>query len=401
MLAECGQAAVQENFVGEGVGVELLLERGEPLMAFQHVRLHEPLHGGGSSYRKGVPVDPALFAASLALLRPLEYTGVAMVEFKVDSRTGDWVLIEVNGRFWGSLPLAISSGADFPLALFRLLVDGTRPSPRRVRPGIQCRNLVLDCRWMLDNVRADRTDPTLSTRPLLRTLAESCWSVLSLRERSDTFTLDDPVPGCVEVGQALRGLCANVRRRAGRWWAQTALARAWMAGRARSALARTRSVLFVCKGNICRSPFAEHLARRSLPPGWTVQSAGYFPAQGRQCPENAVAAAQGWDVDLSGHRSQTANETLIRDAGVIFVFDHENYVRLVADYGFARRKIFFLGSLCSTRRLFISDPYGSDRKTFEAAYGEIAAAVAAFAAGFRPGADSPVQSSSLALGVQS
>ena len=59
-----GPVAVQENFIGDGVGVELFLSAGNPLMCFQHRRLHEPMHGGGSSYRQSVPVDPALLEAS-------------------------------------------------------------------------------------------------------------------------------------------------------------------------------------------------------------------------------------------------------------------------------------------------------------------------------------------------
>ena len=116
-----GPVAVQENFIGQGVGVEFLLHRGEPLLEFQHVRLHEPLHGGGSYYRKGVAVTPALREAALAVLGPLKYTGVCMAEFKVDPATGDWVFIEINGRFWGSLPLAVASGADFSTRSFRTL----------------------------------------------------------------------------------------------------------------------------------------------------------------------------------------------------------------------------------------------------------------------------------------
>ena len=56
-------------------------------------------------------------------MRALRYTGVAMVEFKVNAKTGEFVLIEINGRFWGSLPLAVAAGANFPLWLYQMWVE--------------------------------------------------------------------------------------------------------------------------------------------------------------------------------------------------------------------------------------------------------------------------------------
>ena len=107
------------------MGVELLADQGQILFAMQHRRLHETT-GFGSAYRETVAVNPELRGACEALMRSLNYTGVAMVEFRVDEATGKWILLEINGRFWGSLPLAAAAGADFPLYLYQLLVDGRR-----------------------------------------------------------------------------------------------------------------------------------------------------------------------------------------------------------------------------------------------------------------------------------
>jgi predicted ATP-grasp superfamily ATP-dependent carboligase len=198
-----GPVIIQENVLGAGVGVEMLVNAGKALMAFQHVRVHEPLQGGGSSYRKSVPVSSHLLDAARKLLQAVDYTGVAMVEFKVDAQTGDWALIEVNGRFWGSLPLALACGADFPLALFQLLVEGRTSFPQAYRVGLYCRSLTWDLRWQWNNLRADRSDPTLATRPLPTVVGETVYNVLTLRERSDTFTLDDPGPGLAEMQEVM------------------------------------------------------------------------------------------------------------------------------------------------------------------------------------------------------
>ena len=67
MLA-AGPVAVQEYVRGRGTGVELLLADGEPLLEFQHQRLHEPPQGGAGPYRQSMPLTPELRAAALAFL---------------------------------------------------------------------------------------------------------------------------------------------------------------------------------------------------------------------------------------------------------------------------------------------------------------------------------------------
>ncbi len=374
-MIQAGPVAVQENFIGQGVGVELLLDRGETLLAFQHLRLHEPLLGGGSSYRRSMALSPELLDASLRLLKPLEYTGVAMVEFKVQPKTGDWVLIEVNGRFWGSLPLAIAAGADFPLALFEFLVEGKRDFPRTYRKNLCARNLLGDLDWQMANLCADRSDPTLATRPLSSVVGETIANVFLGRERIDTLALDDTGPGLAELvglaGRIRRGISRKLTRRCLRLGS----VRRHLRRRARAALHDARTILFVCKGNICRSPFAEHLARRRIAAGRTILSAGYVPPQGRRPPEGALAAATSWGLDLTPHRSRLLTEAMIRDADAIFVFDADNAERLAEDFRLVGRRIHFLAALLPGGPLYIEDPWGGTPEDFEACYRRIAAAI--------------------------
>src|SRR5262249_33339339 len=56
----------------------------------------------------------------LRLLSALQWHGVAMVEFKQNRSTGEFVLMEVNGKFWGSLELGLSAGINFGADLIRL-----------------------------------------------------------------------------------------------------------------------------------------------------------------------------------------------------------------------------------------------------------------------------------------
>src|ERR671914_285893 len=121
------EVLLQEYYPGEAHGVELLLHGGRPLAAFQHRRLREvPITGGASSFRESVALDPELYDHSVRLLAALEWTGLAMVEFKA-GREGP-KLMEINGRIWGSLPLAVKSGMDFPARMAQLYLHGP-PDP--------------------------------------------------------------------------------------------------------------------------------------------------------------------------------------------------------------------------------------------------------------------------------
>ena len=138
---------MQEYWAGEGTGVELLLDRGTPLLAFQHRRLREvPPSGGPSSYREAVSVDPSLLRQATVLLRELQWTGLAMVEFK--SGVHGARLMEINGRIWGSLPLALASGIDFPIHLAELLSHGTVSDlESSYAVGRKRRNFELELAW--------------------------------------------------------------------------------------------------------------------------------------------------------------------------------------------------------------------------------------------------------------
>ena len=375
-----GQLLVEENFIGVGVGVELLAKEGNTLFAFQHVRVHEPLEGGGSSYRRSAPLHPELLAASQALMQALAYTGVAMVEFKFNMQTGRWVFIEINGRFWGSLPLAVAAGADFPRYLYEMLVNGRTEFSPWYRSGIYCRNIRSDVRWLLANVSSDRTDPTLATRPLT-SVAGEIFNVLRLRERWDTLALDDPGVGLVEARRALRDVMRTAGRLSRRTLARTRFRRKIAARRLAARMQGARTILFVCKGNICRSPFAERYARKVLPSHLKLLSSGYYPRADREAPPSALLAAQKHGVELQPHRSSVLTADLVAKADLILVFDEQNYDTVLTSYPAARGRVILLAEALDDGPAAIADPYGKDAETFDTVYRQIVTAIERLAAG--------------------
>lgn len=148
---------LQERIEGPGMGVFLLLWRGELLAAFAHRRLREkPPSGGVSVLRESVPLAPELRERSKQLLEAFDWRGVAMAEYKLDAGSGEPVLMEVNGRFWGSLQLAIDSGVDFPRLLVQAALE-KHPEPTfEYRTGVRCRWLWGDVDHLITRLRHSR-----------------------------------------------------------------------------------------------------------------------------------------------------------------------------------------------------------------------------------------------------
>lgn len=111
---------IQEYIAGKAQGIFALYDRGRPMAFFAHRRVREnPPSGGVSVLSESIPIDPEQRRMAQAILDFVGWHGVAMVEFKV-APDGTPYLMEVNGRFWGSLQLAIDAGVDFPWLLFQL-----------------------------------------------------------------------------------------------------------------------------------------------------------------------------------------------------------------------------------------------------------------------------------------
>lgn len=340
----------QEHVAGTGCGVSVLSKDGEVLTAFQHERLHESLTGGGSSYRMSVPLMPQLAEAAARLMRALDYTGVAMIEFKINAKTGTWSLMEINGRFWGSLPLSVAAGLDFPRYLYEMLCQGRTKFPRSYRVGCYARNWFADLHWLSSNLRANRRDPCLMTVPLSR-LPREILNISLLKESSDTFTWDDPCPAFAEAREYARQKFVPRLR-------QYEFLRRRIEISARSAAARAARILFLCKGNLCRSPFAELALRKLLPNGIEVLSAGFRPPAGRHSPKQAILAASKFAVDLSKHRSRVLDAQIASWADLILFMDFECEQVLRAKMPETLTKAHYLGAFDSCQVLQIPDPIG-------------------------------------------
>lgn len=206
LRARCTQALVQEFVEGQGAGFFALMRNNELRAEFAHVRIRD-VHptGSGSAVRVSVQPAPKLRKAALDILRALHWHGVAMVEFRVRA-DGTPVFIEVNGRFWNSLPLAIYSGVDFPKYLAEMAELGDMvSSPPSFRPGVRCRWLLGDFRHLIEVLRGKPRGYPLPFPGRLETLFRFLLPVPGTYH--DNFQWRDPLP---ELGDWLDFLLRRV-----------------------------------------------------------------------------------------------------------------------------------------------------------------------------------------------
>lgn len=192
LIAEMGHVPIAQEFVpGVECGFFALFEGGDPIVTFQHRRVRSYTYAGGASvYRESV-ADPELERVGTELLAHLDWHGPAMVECKRDERDGAFKLMEINPRFWGSLPLACAAGVDFPY-LYYQLAKGNRPRAASgyatgvgshvLRGEVSYLNSVLTREY--DHV--ERPDP-------LTVLGEILWSLYE-QPHFDYFDIGDPGP---------------------------------------------------------------------------------------------------------------------------------------------------------------------------------------------------------------
>lgn len=165
---------------GEAYGVGMLLNYNSEVRAsFVYKRIREyPIRGGPSTLRESVKREDILNIAQ-TILKSLNWTGVAHVEFKVDPRDGRPKLLEVNPRFWGSLQLAIESGIDFPFSLYKMAVDGDIAPVDDYKVGVKCRWIIPgDLLHFLKNPNRFKMKP----------------SFFNFSMKDDILSLHDPMP---------------------------------------------------------------------------------------------------------------------------------------------------------------------------------------------------------------
>ena len=138
--------------------------------------------------------------------------------------------------------------------------------------------------------------------------------------------------------------------------------------------ANARSFVFVCFGNIMRSPMAEAMFRKAASQAnlanLRVCSAGVHAINGNQAHPMAMEASQERGLPLSQHRAQLLTADVVSEADVIFVMDFQNKAEVLALYPEARQKVLMLSAYAEDAHRYreIPDPYFGDLETTRRCY---------------------------------
>ena len=136
------------------------------------------------------------------------------------------------------------------------------------------------------------------------------------------------------------------------------------------------SILFICHGNICRSPYAAAAFLRACPPSMLstleVSSAGLIGPD-RQSPQKAIEAAERRGVDLSRHRSRVVSRMALQTADLVIVMSRQQANAFRGRMRIDPERVLVLGDLDPQPidRRAIPDPWAGADAAFEASYQRI------------------------------
>ena len=199
---------LQAYVSGHGKGVSALCDHGRIVAWCAHERLREVRPtGSGSSLRRSTPLDPRLLEPATRLLTQLKWHGPAMVEFRDDGENAPW-LMEVNGRFWGSLQLAIASGVDFPAMWVRLLSGQPESIKNGYRSGVTLRSLTGDVKRFFHILRGPPAGYP-DAYPTVRQGVRELLGRQPVGTRLEAWDMGDPWPALGEWFETVRDVRAR------------------------------------------------------------------------------------------------------------------------------------------------------------------------------------------------
>lgn len=188
---------IQPLMKGEEYGYTLLVHAGEPFAEVAHHRIRSMSPTGGASVVKETVTDGAVFQKMreyvYTLTRELSWSGPIMFEFKVDEDTHEPYLMEINGRWVGSLPLSVAAGVDLPWLYYQYVTTGQVPEhTMQASPDTVSRHFLGDVRHLVRVLFSrDAMRPILypSRRMAVRDFWRGWW-----RMKSDVWSWRDPMP---------------------------------------------------------------------------------------------------------------------------------------------------------------------------------------------------------------
>lgn len=137
---------------------------------------------------------------------------------------------------------------------------------------------------------------------------------------------------------------------------------------------KVHRLVFICQGNICRSPFAHRLSLLK-DSGLPLASFGLATETGISADSMATAVAGDFGVDMSEHRATDLGDFAIRDGDLLIVMEDRHIRKLQGQFGENGSQICLLGLWCRPRFALLYDPHRQSREYFSACFSRIDRAV--------------------------
>ena len=192
-----GPALIQQFIPGiKHTAVFLLNKNSEVRRFFVHRAIREfPVSGGPTCFLESVKYEP-IYECGLKLLKQAKFTGLAAMEFIIDSNDGKPKIIDVNPRFYGPIQCAISAGVDLPFDVYNMTINGDIEPDFSYKEGVTCRHLIFeDTKHLISILRG-----TKSPKYTLGKMA-TLFNYLNFFRDDSYFVLSasDPLPALKKI----------------------------------------------------------------------------------------------------------------------------------------------------------------------------------------------------------
>jgi protein-tyrosine-phosphatase/carbamoylphosphate synthase large subunit len=360
---------LQELVPGNGVGAFFFRQKGEILLRFAHKRLHEvPWTGGVSAYCES-SADATVLEMGERLLEAMDYEGLAMVEFRKEEGKPP-VFLEINGRLWGSSGLAMAAGADFPRAMVEYHLKGQIAVKQ---PTLKKKVQWHEPRFEMLYLQSLKTNNKKTNEPkpnLVLARANVLSNFINPKVKTDWWIKDELRSSFRSYLGLIKGELAklkmstlNKKKTDINPLVQQTSVRSKDFFIKKKAI---KNILFVCYGNICRSPYAEFRWQQFLneyPELPQAKSVGFHDNINRETPARFQSVASHLGVNLVNHRSKRITKALIEEADVLIAMDNRNLIDIQREFPEAMSKTILLGAVGVNKNAEIDDPYGKNMGT--------------------------------------